>query len=238
MSSRSVVVVLTLSLSGTVFAQQQPPPADQKSSDTVDTQARYQIRQYEAAVRQAVLHAGELLAERATVAVPGVQLAPMNEPLVRFVPTPEGPVFDVQIPLLLDTGPVLMRMIQQGRPQASTNVPVSTGQERVTSTGVVQADPMVPSSVQAANFDADKEYTAFARQALIDVLLDNSAAVPLQDGQRLEIAASGLDVTRGMLYPDTSRKLVLVISSADLTEFRQGKITRDEAKKRIIERKY
>ena len=70
------------------------------------------------------------------------------------------------------------------------------------------------------------------------MLLDNSGAVPLKDGQRLEIAASGLEMTRGPLYPDNSRKLVLVITAADLSAFRQGKITRDEAKARIKEARY
>ena len=90
MSSRGFVVGLTLTLVAPLAAQQpQAPP------EGLDTQTRYQIRQYEIAVRTAVLHAGEQLATRASTLVPGVLLAPPTEPVVRFVPTPEGPVFDV-----------------------------------------------------------------------------------------------------------------------------------------------
>lgn len=232
MSSTGVVVGLTLSLVVPLAAQQQLAPPE-----GLDPQTRYQIRQYEQAVRTAVLHAGEQLATRASTLVPGVLLAPATDPQVRFVPTPEGPVFDVVIPLLLDTGPVLMRMIQSQQQQQQVR-PVAQNSDRVTGAGVVPADPMTKSPVQDQDFDPNKEYTAFAREALIDVLLDNSSAVPLKEGERLEIAASGLEMIRGALYPDNSRKLVLVITAADLSAFRQGKITRDEAKARIKEARY
>jgi hypothetical protein len=221
-----------LSLVVPLAAQQQLAPPE-----GLDPQTRYQIRQYEQAVRTAVLHAGEQLATRASTLVPGVLLAPATDPQVRFVPTPEGPVFDVVIPLLLDTGPVLMRMIQSQQQQQQVR-PVAQNSDRVTGAGVVPADPMTKSPVQDQDFDPNKEYTAFAREALIDVLLDNSSAVPLKEGERLEIAASGLEMIRGALYPDNSRKLVLVITAADLSAFRQGKITRDEAKARIKEARY
>jgi hypothetical protein len=233
-SSRGFVVGLTLTLVAPLAAQQQ----SQAPPEGLDTQSRYQIRQYEIAVRAAVLHAGEQLATRASTLVPGALLAPATEPVVRFVPTPEGPVFDVVIPVLLDAGPVLLRMMQSQQQQSQQVRPVAQNPDRVTGAGVVTPDPMTKSPVQEQVFDPDKEYTAFARENLIDVLLDNSGAVPLKDGQRLEIAASGLEMIRGALYPDNSRKLVLVITAADLSAFRQGKITRDEAKARIKEARY
>jgi len=243
-SRRVAVVVLAVVLIAPLAAQQpaqQPAPGQdpQTPADTTDTQARFQIRQYEIALKAAVLHAGEQLAARAAQIVPGVQLAPANEPVVRFVPTPEGPVFDVQIPLLLDAGPVIMKMLQQSQRPSPSSPAITVAQpqaqpaDRVSSSGVVTADPMTKPPVQ--NFDPDHEYTDFARNALIDALLDNSSAVPLKTGERLEIAASGLEISRGLLYPDNSRKLMLVITAADLQEFRQGKITREEAKTRIKE---
>ncbi len=240
-SHRVAVVVLAVVLIAPVAAQEPAAKPPQAPADGVDTQARNQIRLYEIALKQAVLSAGAQLAERASQVVPGVQLAPANDPVVRFVPTPEGPVFDVQIPLLLDAGPIIMRMLQQNqRPSAnSPAIPVARQpQDRVTGSGVVQADPMTSSPVQNQTFDPDHEYTEFARTALIDALLDNSSAVPIKDGERLEIAASGLEIGRNPLYPDNSRKLMLVISAADLLDFRHGKITREEAKARIKEGKY
>lgn len=239
MSSRGFVVVLTLTLVAVPLAAHQP---QQAPSEGVDTQTRYQIRQYETALVTAVLHAGEQLAERADKVVPGVQLSLATDPIVRFVPTPEGPVFDVQIPLLLNTGPAIMRWYQNQVRPASPAIPVAQDPNRdpnrVTAGSVVTADPVTKSPVQDGSFDPDKEYTAFARQALIDALIDNSATVPIKDGQRLEIAASGLGIMRDPIRPDNSRKLLLVISAADLTEFRQGKITRAEVIARIKEDRY
>lgn len=240
MSSRGFVV-LTLTLAAAPLAAQQPQPP----TEGVDTNTRYQIRQYEAALYTAVLHAGEQLAERADKIVPGVQLTLATDPIVRFVPTPEGPVFDVQIPLLLNTGPAILRMYQNQQQQSqqqqvrpSSALPVAQENRVGAAGGVVTPDPMTNSPVQPGSFDPDREYTAFARQALIDALIDNSAAVPIKEGQRLEIAASGLGIMRDPIRPDNSRKLVLVISAADLTEFRQGKITRAEVITRIKEDRY
>ena len=234
MSSRGFVIGLTLALATPLSAQQTPAPTP---TEGVDTQTRYQIRQYETALYQAVLRAGEQLAERADKVVPGVQLSLATDPIVRFVPTPEGPVFDVQIPLLLNTGPALVRMYQQQRP--SPAIPVAQDPNRVAAGGgMVAPDPMTKSPVQDGSFDPDKEYTAFARQALIDALIDNSGVVPIKDGQRLEIAASGLGIVRDPIRPDNSRKLILVISGTDLTEFRQGKITRADVIARIKEDRY
>jgi len=233
-SSRGTLIGLTLSLVAPLAAQQPAP-------DGMDSQMRYQIKLYETVLKSAVQHAGERLADRASQVVPGVQLAPATEPIAHFVPTPEGPVFDVQIPLLLSTGLDLMRVLQQQQQQAAPAqgvMPVAQGQSKVTGQGVVTPDPMAQSPVLRGDFQPDKEYTTFAREALIDAILDNSSGLPLKEGERLEIAASGYEVAAGPLYPDNSRKLVLVISAADLTLFRQGKITRDEAKARIKQARY
>ncbi len=246
MSSKGIVVGLTLTLVAPLAAQQLPAsqtPQPQPVSEGVDQQTRYQIRQYEESLRQAVYHAGQQLAEHAGQIVPGVLLAPATDPQIRFVPTPEGPVFDVQIPPLLNAGPLALQMMQQQQQRsqpASPAMPVAQTPDRVTGTGgIVTADPMSKtSSIADTPFDPNKEYTAFAREALIDALIANSAAVPLKEGQRLEIAASGFEVARGALYPDNSRKLMLVISYADLTEFRQGKITKEEVRARIKEDRY
>lgn len=251
MSSKGFVVGLALTIVAPVAAQQTSQPTSassqqpQPASEGVDQQTRYQIRQYEGLLKQAVFHAGEQLAARASQIVPGVLLALAIDPEIRFVPTPEGPVFDVRIPPLLDAGPLALQMMQQQQQQqrsqpASPALPVAQNPDRVIGTGggIVAPDPMSNGPASAAAFDPNKEYTAFAREALIDALIDNSAAVPLKEGQRLEIAASGFEPARGALYPDNSRKLMLVISYADLTEFRQGKITKEQVKARIKEDRY
>ena len=128
---------------------------------------------------------------------------------------------------------------QQQRLRRRRRVPVAQNPDRVTGSrrGGGRSDDEVAGARRRISIRTRNTRRSRAKR-LIDALLDNSGAVPLKDGQRLEIAASGLEITRGTLYPDNSRKLVLVITAADLSAFRQGKITREEAKARIKEARY
>ena len=76
------------------------------------------------------------------------------------------------------------------------------------------------------------------RSALIDTVLDNALVLPLSAADTLEIFASGSDTGPNSLYRTALRKLTLTVSGADLLEFRQGKLTRDEVKGRITVRSF
>jgi hypothetical protein len=237
------VVSRTL-LIGAALVVATPVAAQQMVSSGADPQVKYQATMFEGVLRAAVQHAGERLAERVSSIVPGVQLFFENEAIIRTVPTPEGPVFDVQIPEINGAGLSLLRIMQaqppaSPPPSATGAQPVSTPPPgRVTASSIPAPDPMTSSPIPAG-FDADKEYSTYAREALIDAMLDNSGGLPLVANQRLEITAGGLDVTgSGALAVNNSRRLVLVISGADLALFHEGKITRAEAKQRIKEYRY
>lgn len=236
------MVVSRTFLLGVALAVATPASAQQMVANGADPQVKYQARMFEQVLRAAVQHAGERVAERVNSMVPGVQLFFMTEPIIRTVPTPEGPVFDVQIPEINGAGLGLVRLMQ-GKPQpASPAQPVSAPPPgRVTANAVPPDDPMHASPEPATNLDADliKEYTTYAREALIDAMLDNSGGLPLESTQRLEITAGGIDAAGGgALTVNNSRRLVLVISGSDLVLLREGKITRDAAKQRIKEWRY
>jgi hypothetical protein len=212
------------------------PAAAQQATETPDP-AKSQILMFEMGLRKAVESGGQRLAQRALQLVPGVVLAPGDEPVVRGVPIPEyGFYFDVQIPDILQSGLQLFEMVRGTSAGNAGPVRASAGDQRVEATGsLVTADPMAPN----AAFDPDREYTEYVREALIDAMLDNSGLLPLTDNDWLMLSASGFDRPIGNpLYRMDSRKLILRIKGADLLLLRQGKISRDEAKHRIIEKRF
>jgi hypothetical protein len=232
---RALVVAVVMGVTAPVAAQQ-------PSAEGADSQTKFQVRMYAQVLGLAIQHAGERLADRANQIVqsaPNMALVLAADPNVRFVPTPEGPVFDVQVPQILPTSLSMWQLVQSQQQAAAQ--PVSTPDQRpkVTSASVPPADPMTVAPVGDGKFDPDEAYTAYVREALIDAMLDNSSALPLKDTDRLEIVASGLDTFQpNPLYPDKSRKLVLVIAAPDLELYRQGRISKDDAKKRIKESKF
>ena len=73
--------------------------------------------------------------------------------------------------------------------------------------------------------------------ALIDAMLDSSGMLKLLDTEYLSVSASGADQPySNPLYRD--RKLVLSVLVGDLAAYRQGKLTREEAKARIKEERF
>jgi hypothetical protein len=73
----------------------------------------------------------------------------------------------------------------------------------------------------------------------MDAMLDSSSVLSLKDGQWLTVAVVPVDVlVTNAFYRNTSRKLVLSIKAEDLAAFRAGKISRDEAKLRIVDKRF
>jgi len=204
-----------------------------------DNPARPAVFTYEMALRVAVLAGGRKLADQASALVPEAVLAVTEQPIVRGYPLPGwGYFFDVQAPNIQTTVMVLDMVSQSRRARAAAaggdagTLPVS---DRTVGPATAEAAPN--SSGLATPGGADRAYSGFVREALIDALLDSSAVLTLKPEDRLTIAASGIDQPgSNPLYQ--SRKLMLTISGLDLLEFRQGKITRDEAKARIVEGRF
>jgi len=99
----------------------------------------------------------------------------------------------------------------------------------------VQGDPATQAAARVTTADFDKQYSEFVRQAVIDAILDNSGVLQLKDDQMLAVAVIPTSVTGPPSYRNLSATLILSIKGTDLEQLRQGKISRDEAKRRIVE---
>jgi hypothetical protein len=191
---------------------------------------------YEMALKNAVTLGGQQLAEQTRTMVPEVVLT-TEPPIVRGHRLPDyGFLFDVQAPDIQHTMRVLDMLLEtrpvQPEPRAAAAQPVSQG--RTAATGLIEADPMLapPGIISVAA--ATTAYTSYVRQNLIDAMLDSSSVLPLGTADRLTIVASGVEQPNANpLY--RPRKLMITITGADLQDFRQGRISREEAKARILE---
>ena len=224
----SVVVVVALVVAP-VTAQQQDGVV------AVSPAARFQMQVFEMNLGAAIERGAQQLVERARQVVPNVNLQLQARPVVNSILLPEGAVFYVQIPGIEDVGLKLWELSLRQTPQgANPNLPrVANGNPRVAAGNVVADDPVV-----APLTDPSKEYTAFVRLALIDAMLDNSLALPVSEGQFLTLVADELANQPTDPLAQRSRKLILRIKGDDLIALRQQRITRDQAKQRLIESKY
>lgn len=201
-----------------------PAIARAQGPEPPENPARTQAFVFERALRGAVELGGQQLAKRALVLFPEFILS-TEEATVRGVKLGGyGFYFDVQVPDIQSTTIVLDMMAARQR-RGGPSQPVSA-------MGGVTDDPM---TVAAPVFDTNREYSAYVRAALIDALLDSSGVLLMSAEERLTVAVSGIE-RRGPnpLYRPDSGKLVLTLSAADLLDLRQGRITREQAKERIV----
>jgi hypothetical protein len=205
------------------------PVRAQTPADPADDGLKRSVSLYEMALRGAVAVGGQKLAAKAQSIVPEMTLR-TDPPIVRGVRLPHyGFHFDVQAPDIQSTV-IVIDMMNSANRSARPTQPVSQVGRTAATGGLVEDDPM-------PGFNASREYSAYVREALIDALLDASGVLRLQDAEFLSISASGIDQPNANpLYRE--RKLVLTISGADLNAYRQGRVSRDQAKERIVEDRF
>jgi len=194
--------------------------------DASENPARSQAFVFERALRSAVELGGQQLATRALVLVPELTLS-TEDAIVRGLRlNGYGFYFDVQAPSIQST--VLLLDMAAARQRR--------GVQSVSATGVVSADAVGP---VPANFDPDREYTSYVRSALVDAMLDSSGVLSVIPGERLTVVVSGIEQPNpNPLYRSNSSKLVLTITAEDLVAFRQGRLTREQAKERIVAERF
>lgn len=244
---RTALLGMALSLATPAMAQQAPPPLPDPAT-LPDDPVKPQVTLYEHALRQAVDSAGQQLAARAALVEPSLTLAPDRLTEVRGIHLENLFYFDVLIPDLNAVAMSIVEMMRKNVPRIATpvGVPAAAASERVSATGsgptktIVEPDPMKSDGAPTlANFNPTRDYSAYSREAIRNALIDLSGMLPIKDADKLTISASGFPTVGGNpLYPPPTRKLVVTITGADLLEFRQGKISRDEAKARIKESRY
>jgi hypothetical protein len=218
--------LLTASAVTVVQGQQAEPPSEETIRSTF---------LYEHALRSAVSLGGQRLALEARAVVPEVVLT-TEQPIVRGLRLPGyGFVFDVQAPNIQSTV-LVWEMLLSTRPpdqRAARQAVQPVADGRTAAMGVVDADPMAAPS----GFDATSAYPSYVREALIDAMLDSSSVLLLGTDERLTIAASGIEEPNtNPLYRE--RKLIITINGSDLQDFRQGRLTRQQARERIEEGRF
>jgi len=242
---RILVLGAALAVSVPVLAQQPTPSSTSSPADLAQLDAlRNQIKGYEELLRQAVDRGGQKLADWANQQGPIVILQPAARPVAHGLPTLEGgATFTVEIAEI--RGLELWQEVLNRMPKSASAPPPPAPQAAVPGKtvgtvtpmgGVVQADPMVGSQPSLAAANPDDMYARFVRESLIDAVLDSSRILAIKPGQSLTVAAIPVNVVyRNPLYGNQSRQLILSMKGEDLDAFHQGKITRDEAKRKIVE---
>jgi hypothetical protein len=232
----------------------------QRAAAAADALQRRQMRMFEGALQTSVRQGGEALVRQQAPELPHSLQLTANDPQVRgFAPPLGGGLyFYVAIPeirvliteLFMDQlrPPTEQPLRQAGRTRQGPPVNAASG---LAGAQVAQPDPMT-TSPEGANAPVpddgrcslrttrspsvpmlDYLYAVSVCDALMDAMLDNSGALSVKEGEWLTIMLAPEAVGPGVINPTSSHTTYLQIQGSDLLAYRQGKLTRDEARKRI-----
>lgn len=127
-----------------------------------------------------------------------------------------------------------LRLLPPGALQQQERQMQTTG--AIPLSGVAASAPPPPPPVMT---NPNLEYERLVMEELSNAMLDHSHQLGLGTDEWLTVAARG---TQGPLIPeavfDDSVTITLRIKGSDLAEFRAGRITRDEARARIVVREF
>ena len=106
--------------------------------------------------------------------------------------------------------------------------------------GMSAAPPPRPAAAPAANNlwakDPNRAYTEAVTRALVDAMIDYSTPMQIGADQWLTVAARDDEGRDSLSPPDPLEEIVTMIyriKGSDLQEYRQGRIDRDEVRKRV-----
>jgi hypothetical protein len=209
-------------------------------SSQANDPARPQVQTFEMVLGRAVENAGRNVARRVMEFAPDVMAVAYQTgdiPHVTGVAVRDMGlyVFHVQVPQVGLSLQVMNLMVN--RPQyASRSVgPQQPVRDRVEAAGVVQADPMAQPGERTGRFDVNAEYRTQVQEVLVEAIIDNSGALPLGPNETLLVITGGSDPAAPNPFDRrTSPRLVLRAKASDLSAFREGRITRDEVKRRVL----
>jgi hypothetical protein len=191
---------------------------------------RADVGTFEIVLQRAIDRAVLQTSQWAQQIVPDVVMS-AAEPVVHGIPVGDASItFNVEVGDML--GVNLWQVIhERQRPQ-----PDPSAVQRVGTVGaqILQGDPATASAPPVTTGNANTQYSEFVREAVIDAILDNSGVLQLKDDQMLAVAVIPTSASGPQSYR-TSATLILSIKGGDLELLRQGKISREEAKRRIVE---
>ena len=106
--------------------------------------------------------------------------------------------------------------------------------------GLAAANPSRPAAPPANNSlwakDPNRAYTEAVTRALVDAMIDYSTPMQIGADQWLTVAARDDEGRDSLSPPDPLEEIVTMIyriKGSDLQEYRQGRIDRDEVRKRV-----
>lgn len=240
---RIQIVVMGLALATTTAAAQQVPATPGVAPEVQVLQRRFQFQLMEGVIENAVQQGAMEVATRAQGMMP-VGMLFIGTPKARGFPLDQyGVVFHVEIPQILESAVVLNQFqrptLAAAGPTGNQNVS-NNAAGKTRATGVVEGDPMVKSPLVSDPFLADPNgfYRETVKRKLVDAILDYSKSLEIGAGESLSIVARGEDdPIRTSMYND-SKAMILRIKGSDLALFYSGKITKDEARKLVIESQF
>ncbi len=201
---------------GTALAQ--TPQTNAPMSPSVRVQVRTMENVFVTAVRSGV----EQIAQKAAETAPGLTLVGGVPHAHGYAVENHGWFFDVEVPELYWATIDLYAQLQRPAPRQDPNRPVGNTSGQSASANSLIAQP-------AQTTVTRDDYRRIIREALMDAMLDYGQ-IPLKAAEWLTVGVRSPDTPSSM---DDTVALVMQITGEDLTLFRQTKITRDEAKKRI-----
>jgi hypothetical protein len=245
-----------LALTGLVRAQD-PATAPQTNVPRfveVDASLRNTVVAYEFVLKDAMDQAGTKLAAWAQQIAPEVYLVRAASPVVTSMLLPDNSMaFEVRISEILPTSLQLFDMYaRQAGPGQNAQNASNIGSKATAMTQIPPADPVTvpppppvvaPGATGAAtntgSLNPGQQYSDFVREAIINTLVDSAMILPIKEGQWLTVQVTPVDVAiTNPLYKNPSRRLILSIKGDDLAALRQKTITREEARLRVVERRF
>ena len=218
--------------SASVGAAATQPTPTALSRAQLDRQ-RADVGTFEIVLERAIDRAVLQTSQWAQQIVPNVVMS-AAEPVVHGVPVGDVSItFNVEVSSMLGVNLWQWQLMHQ-RLQPQPPDPSAGAAQRV-GAQIVQGDSSVAPGPPVTSDDAAKQYSEYVRQAVIDAILDNSGVLQLKDEQMLAVAVIPTGVSGPGPYRNSSATLILSIKGVDLEQLRQGKISRDEAKRRIVE---
>ena len=117
---------------------------------------------------------------------------------------------------------------------ARSSVPVERGARTATGSAAATADGQPPATSDPILTDPNEAYRTEVLQALKDAMLAHSSSLGIGPNEWLTIAAKGNDDRPRLAPADTGASTRMIrLRGSDLGEFLAGRITREEALKRI-----
>lgn len=196
-------------------ASAQTPQTNTPMSASVRVQVRTMENVFVTAVRSGV----EQIAQKVQEAAPGLTLVGGVPHAHGYAVENHGWFFDVEVPELYWA--TLEMYVQAQRPTPRPEPVGNTTGQSANAAGLIAQ----PTEMAVTRDD----YRRIIRESLMDAMLDYGQ-IPLKAVEWLTVGVRSADSPGSMA--DTVG-LVMQITGDDLTLFRQTKITRDEAKKRI-----